>query len=328
MIEASVVICAYTLDRWAELNAAVASVLAQTQKPRDFFVVIDGNEPLRARAAAEIAGATIIANTKEPGLSGARMTGVEHATGAVIAFLDDDAIAEPDWLEELLRPYADRRVLGAGGHIEPLWCGTRPTWFPAEFNWVIGCTYAGMPVEDGRIRNVIGANMSVRADVLRRTGGFVSKLGRRDGRAVALGAAESCEETEFCIRATAQHPGGIWIHCPAARVRHAVLPPRTTWRYFVRRCRMEGRAKAVLTGLAGARDGLASERRYTWRLVRAVLRELSAASAGRRGAARRAGAICLGLTITATAYLRARIEQAIRAGAATSGGAAQGAAAD
>jgi len=98
-----------------------------------------------------------------------------------------------------------------------------PSWFPGEFGWVVGCTYAGMHVRDGRIRNPIGANMSVRADVLRRAGGFTSDLGRRklgfsvSGRARIGGNAESCEETEFCIRTARLHPGGYWAYRPGTR---------------------------------------------------------------------------------------------------------------
>jgi glycosyltransferase involved in cell wall biosynthesis len=304
MIEASVVICAYTLDRWNEIRAAVASVHAQTHPPREIILVVDGNEALRQRAAREIKGVTVVANTQAPGLSGARMTGAEFATAPVIAFLDDDAIADQDWLEELLKAYQDKRVLGVGGYIEPLWSKTPPRWFPSEFNWVVGCTYTGMPVRDGRLRNVIGANMSVRADVLRRAGGFAVRLGRG-------GSAQSCEETEFCIRATRLHPCGIWVYCPEARVRHAVSPQRMTWRYFARRCRMEGTAKAVLAGLTGTKDGLHSERRYVLTLARAVLREVGSSFGGQSGGAGRAAAICGGLAITAFAYLQTRLARAM-----------------
>ena len=215
MTEASVVICAHTLDRWDELNRAVGSVRTQTCAPREIVVVVDNNEALRERAAREIAGVTVLPNAKQPGLSGGRMTGAEYITAPVIAFLDDDAVADPRWLEELLEAYRDPAVLGAGGPVEPLWQAPPPSWFPGEFRWVVGCTYAGMHVRDGRIRNPIGANMSVRADVLRGAGGFTSELGRRklgfsvSGRAKIGGKAESCEETEFCIRAARLYPGRL-----------------------------------------------------------------------------------------------------------------------
>jgi glycosyltransferase involved in cell wall biosynthesis len=320
MIEASVVICAHTLDRWDELNRAVESVRNQTRAPREILVIVDNNEPLRERAAREIEGVSVLANAREAGLSGGRMTGAECATAPVICFLDDDAAADPHWLEELLDAYEDPAVLGAGGPVEPLWRAPPPAWFPDEFRWVVGCTYAGMHVRAGRIRNPIGANMSVRADVLRRAGGFTSDLGRRklgfsvSGRAAFGGKAESCEETEFCIRAARLHPDCYFAYRPGARVHHAVPVQRMTWSYFVHRCLIEGDAKAVLAGLAGSRDGLGAEGRYVREVLpRAVIRNLMAALRGRTGAARRAGAIVAGLALTAFAYARTRFGAAAEA---------------
>lgn len=320
MTDISVVICAYTLDRWRELNAAVRSVQAQTHPAHEIFLVIDRNEALRARAAAEIPGVTVVTNMGAPGLSGGRMTGAEPAMAPVIAFLDDDAVADENWLAELVKAYADPRVLGAGGHIDPCWSEPPPAWFPPEFNWVVGCTYPGMRVVGGQIRNMIGANMSVRADVLRRAGGFEPKLGR------LAEISGTCDDTEFCIRAARLHPGGFFVYCPKARVRHLVSAHRATWRYFAHRCRMEGHAKALLTSLTGTKDGLGSECRYILDVLpRALAREIGAALHGRRGALGRAGAICAGVAITSAAYLRKRLALAIArddlADGATPGGA-------
>ena len=86
---------------------------------------------------------------------------------------------------------------------------------------------------------------------------------------------------------------------------HAVPAQRATWKYFVHRCRMEGTAKAVLTGLTGTKDGLGSEWRYALTLVGSVLREIVA------GNFRRAAAICAGFTITVFAYGRGRLARAM-----------------
>lgn len=313
-IEASVVICAHTLDRWDDLTRAVASVRAQQPQAREIIVVIDNNEQLRERAVREIEGVTVRANEGPAGLSGARMTGAAHASGTVIAFLDDDAVTEPGWLAALLDAYQDPVVIGAGGPVEPLWRAPRPSWFPDEFLWVVGCTYAGMHVQQGRIRNPIGANMSVRTDVLRRAGGFTSDLGRRklgfsvSGKARIGGKAESCEETEFSIRTARLNPGGYWAYRDGARVRHCVPAQRTTWKYFVQRCLVEGTAKAVLTGLTGRADGLGAENRYVRDVLpRAVARNLLAAMRGEPGTLGRAGAIVAGFALTAFAYARTRL---------------------
>ena len=65
--------------------------------------------------------------------------GIALAQGALIAFLDDDAIAEPDWLVRLTNCCADPQVLGAGGIIEPLWLSKRPAWFARNSTglWVV-----------------------------------------------------------------------------------------------------------------------------------------------------------------------------------------------
>jgi glycosyltransferase involved in cell wall biosynthesis len=306
----SVVICAYTLARWTDLARAVESVGAQTRPPLETIVVIDGNDELAARASATFGGALVIPNAHEPGLSGGRRTGTERAHSDVIAFIDDDAIADPDWLEQLAAVYEDPLVLGAGGLIEPLWVQPPPRWFPAEFNWVVGCTYDGMPVARGRVRNPIGANMSVRVGVLARAGAFDPRLGRSPGEGPVHGTAE---ETEFCIRASQAHPGHYWIYEPRARVRHTVPPERGTFAYFTRRCVVEGTAKAQLARYAGPGEGLRTEREYTRSVLpHAVYRNLLAGLRGEPGAFARAGTIGAGLAITAAAYARTRAR--LRAG--------------
>jgi glycosyltransferase involved in cell wall biosynthesis len=304
-MDVSVIICAYTLERWDLLSQAIAAVHAQTHPAREVILVIDGNDELLKRSGAELPGTTVLANRHGDGSTGARRTGTEHARSTVLAFLDDDAIPDPQWLAEMAGAYDDPDVLGVGGFLEPLWLGDPPAWLAPEFYWIVGCTYAGMPVDSGRIRNPISANMSVRADVVARAGGMDPRLSRTHRGATVSGTAE---ETEFCIRAARLYPGGYWAYRPAARVRHAVPPERTTWRYFVGRCRLEAAAKAVLTEIAGRDDGLASERAYVRSVLpRAVVRELTAAVRGDRAGFPRAATIVAGLSITAFWYVVERV---------------------
>jgi glycosyltransferase involved in cell wall biosynthesis len=319
----SVVICAYTMERWDDLVRAVESVRRQTTPPLEIIIVVDGNEQLRARAELAFPALTVLPNAHGAGLSGGRGTGAAAARGAIVAFLDDDAIAEPGWLEELCRAYEDPDVLGAGGSVEPLWREPAPRWFPAEFNWVVGCSYAGMAHEDGRIRNPIGTNMSVRAEVLLRTGGFADELARLNRGSAMSGTAE---ETEFAIRAARLHPGGYWAYRPQARVRHVVPPHRATLGYFFDRCRVEGSAKAILSGLTGSDEGLRSERSYVRStLPRAVARELASALRGRADGLAKAAVIVGGLAVTTLAYGRTRISRAFRIGALGNASERQGA---
>ena len=294
----SVIVCAYTERRWDDLAAAVASAAAQTVAPLEIIVVSDHNAALLERARRELRSAAVIANEQSRGLSGARNSGVAAARGEVIAFVDDDAVAAPDWLERLLAPYRDPRVIGVGGSVEPVWPSRRPPFMPDEFDWVVGCTYRGMPSAGGPVRNLIGANMSVRRAVFDAAGPFRTDVGRVGARPVG------CEETELCIRARRRLPDSELIYEPRARVRHRVTPERAAWRYFRARCWAEGLSKAVVARAAGRDDGLSSERRYVTRtLPRGVARGLRDAVAGRdpSGLAR-AASIVGGLTITTAGY--------------------------
>ncbi|OPC83617.1 hypothetical protein B4N89_24140 [Embleya scabrispora] len=252
----TVVVCAYTMDRWDDLTAALGSLRAQDEAPAEIILVADHCHELAARASAAFPDVTVLRNRGRRGLSGARNTGVEGARGDVVAFLDDDAVAEPDWTMRLLDGYADPNVLGVGGRIRPNWDTGRPTWFPAEFDWVVGCTYRGMPEQAAPVRNLIGANMSFRRSVLLDVGGFRTDLGRVGTRPLG------CEETELCLRAAARHRGGVLGYEPAAVVRHRVPAARTTWRYFRARCWAEGLSKAAVSRHAGTGRALASERSY------------------------------------------------------------------
>jgi GT2 family glycosyltransferase len=301
----SVIVCAYSLARWDELVAALHSVSHQSQPALETILVVDRSDELLRRARAELQRITIIDNAHQGGLSGARQTGAECARGELIAFLDDDAVADPDWLAELERAFDDPSVLGAGGMIVPSWVDPPPRWFPAAFNWVVGCSYEGLPTRPAPVRNVIGASIAMRAEVMRLTGGWEPQLGRvySDDE---LGS--TAEETEFCIRASRLHPGRYWLYVPSAVVSHRVPPERGTISYFIRRCRVEGRAKAVIAELEGAQTALRSERAYAAAVLpRSFLRELRGVLRGRPDGLLRAGAIALGLAVTAFEYGRTRV---------------------
>ena len=179
--------------------------------------------------------------------------GSQWREAEIIAFLDDDATAAPDWLQQLSTGYANPNVVGVGGAILPHWVSSRPTWFPEEFNWVVGCDYRGLPQITAPVRNLVGANMSMRREVFETVGKF--RLGKVD-------TASRPEETELCIRTLQKFPTGIWLYEPRARVFHTVPVTRTSRRYFLTRCYHEGLGKAAMVNLVGAGDGLSAERSY------------------------------------------------------------------
>lgn len=302
MEKISLVICVYTEKRWDDLLAAVESIQLQTVKPFELILVIDHNPGLYKRVKDVLVHATVRENKHVRGLSGARNTGIAIASGDIIAFMDEDAFADPDWLERLLNGYQDRSVLGVGGMILPVWQSEKPAWFPDEFAWVVGCSYRGLSGELAPVRNLIGCNMSFRKDVFEGVGGFRSGIGR-------VGTLPfGCEETEFCIRASQKFPETRFVYEPLARVYHRVPGERATFEYFRSRCYAEGISKALITTLIGRRDGLSSEFAYTLRtLPKGILKGVHDSIRSREiSGFGRAAAITIGFSFTVLGYLVGR----------------------
>ncbi len=283
----TVVVCTTSRLRIQQVVATVKSLESQTYRSVQIVLVVDHNPELAAELMTMVgASAHVTENTGPKGLSGARNTGVAHATGEIVAFIDDDATAEADWLERLVESYRDERVLGAGGKIVPVWEGGRePPWLPEEFLWTVGCTYRGMP-DRGPVRNVIGCNMSFRSSVFEAVGGFNSAVGRLGSRPLG------CEETELSIRARKRWPDREILYVPEAVVYHAMPKDRQTISYFVRRCYSEGTSKAIVRRLAG-NSSLNVEGQYTvLTLVPAVVRYFA-----------KAATVCLGLSVVVAGFL-------------------------
>jgi glucosyl-dolichyl phosphate glucuronosyltransferase len=296
-----VVICAFTPERLPALGEAIEAVGKQSAAPDEIILVVDHSPQLLEEARERWPQVRVVESRGEKGLSGARNTGVEESKGDVIAFLDDDAVPEPDWLRRLLDAYADDEVLGVGGTVRPRWLEGKPDWFPDEFDWVVGCTHSGMPSRRSPVRNLVGANMSFRRDAVLEAGGFRSELGRIGTLPVG------CEETDLCIRIGKRRPQGEIVYDPAASVEHLVPGTRGTVRYFRERCAAEGRSKAVLTRMVGSAAGLSSERSYVRRtLPLGFLGGLRDALRGDASGIKRAGMIVVGLITTTVGYLRGR----------------------
>jgi GT2 family glycosyltransferase len=304
-IDVSVVICACADERFGELGDAIESIALQTVPALETIVVVDHNPALAERVAVSRPGVVVIESSDQRGVSAARNTAVAAARGSVIAFLDDDAVAAPDWLENMIRVYREEAVMAVGGDIEPLWQLGRPPWFPNEFGWVVGCGYTGLPREPAAVRNVIGTNMSFRRDVFDAIGGFDAGIGRV-GR-IPVG----CDETELCVRARQHWPERKIVHDPSVRVSHRVPARRTNLKYFVSRCYGEGRSKALVSERVGQRDALSTEMRYATRTLPAGIWDgIRDAVVGDGYGLGRAGAIVVGLAVTSAGFVGARLGQA------------------
>ncbi len=295
----SVVICTYTEERWHDLVAAIESLQQQIVPAHEIIVVIDHNERLLERAQAQMRGVIVTANREAQGLSGARNHGIAIAKGELVAFLDDDAIAEPDWLMRLNQLCANQQILGAGGAVEPFWLSRRPRWFPEEFYWVVGCSYLGLPPALSVVRNPYGDCACFRREVFETIGGFRDGIGRIGSH--PMGG----EETELCIRAKQHWPQKIFLYDPQARIRHRIPPHRASWDYFRLRRYAEGMSKAIVSRYVGTKDSLSCKRMYICKtLPQGILRGVTDAFAHMDPTGLlRAGAIIAGFLITTLGYL-------------------------
>jgi len=255
-MEVSVVVCAYSMKRYDDVCEAIESILSQTYDNIDVILVIDGNEELFGRLQSEFANqeaVTIQCNEKNRGLSYSRTRGIDLASGSVIAFLDDDAIAHPDWIEQLLHGYNETDAIAVGGRMMPKWVAGKPSYLPEEFNWLVGANYEPRLDDWTEVRNTLGSNMSFRREVFEETGGFDEQMGLQCDSQV------QSEETELAMRMYDTFGQGM-LYNPDAIVEHKIFQYRTKIMWLCRRAFWQGYSKHRLKQInASGSDDAESE---------------------------------------------------------------------
>lgn len=241
----SVVICTHTMDRYDHVCDAAKSVFAQTYDDVELVFVSDGDEAVADRIEAEFGerdDVLVHYNDQNEGLAVARNNGAAVATGDVIAFLDDDAVADERWVEELLSVYTEQDVPAVGGRMAPAWVAGKPSYLPAEFYWLVGVTHRGFgpngdPHEAGEVRNTFGSNISFRRDIFEALGGFERDIGGRTGDKNL-----QAEEPELCARLQREYGHGVYYN-PDALVAHKVFRYRTDPGWLIDRAFWQGYSK-------------------------------------------------------------------------------------
>jgi glycosyltransferase involved in cell wall biosynthesis len=236
----SVVVCQHTTDRVPYLREAVESVLEGSYDDREVVIVSDGSPAVTARVEelyGDRSDVRIVELDENRGLLAARNAGAEAADGDVVAFLDDDAVADEEWLAELAAAYEHHDPPAVGGRMTPLWIAGRPAFLPAEFYWLIGVTHRGAPEGPGYVRNTNGSNLSFRREVFLDLGGFDTAIGGRKGDRNLQGG-----ETELCARLREEYGRGVW-YAPEAEVAHKVFHYRTRPKWLADRAFWQGYSK-------------------------------------------------------------------------------------
>lgn len=252
-MQVSVVICTHTDERYDDFIEAAESVRQQTYDDVELVLVIDGDTDLCNRIREQVdtwEDVVVHCNKTNQGLSYSRTRGVEHASGDVIAFLDDDAIPQEDWIEELVRGYEETDAIAVGGRMVPEWLDGQPSHLPEEFFWLVGANYEERLEPWSEVRNTLGSNMSFKREVFEAVGGFDEQVGLKGDNQV------QAEETELCIRMHEEFGKGM-LYNPDAVVAHKVYAYRTRPGWLLRRAFWQGYSKRAIATIGG--EGPANE---------------------------------------------------------------------
>lgn len=231
---------------------AAESVLNQTYNNVELVVIVDGTPDVYDKILEDYDNhedMIISCNDENVGLLQSRNRGAELATGDVVAFIDDDAIADEEWIERLVDAYENQNAIATGGKMTPEWIAGKPSFLPEEFYWLIGVTHRGFADGAGEVRNTFGSNISFRTNLFEELGGFNVSIGGRKGDKNLQGG-----ETELCARMRTEYDQGIW-YVPEAEVAHKVFQYRTKVGWLLDRAFWQGYSKRAMETLISESSG-------------------------------------------------------------------------
>ncbi len=230
------------MERFPDLMEVIDSINIQSYPFVEIVVVVDGNKELYDIVLHKELNAVVHLNEQNLGLSKSRNIGAEIATGNVVAFLDDDAVADPEWISRLADLYIHNSAVAAGGKLKPLWINGVSIFIPEEFWWLIGANPKGDPEKIVEVRNTYGSNISFNRDVFLRVGGFSTEFGFNAGKNGVLQG----EEADLCNRIKKLTGESVWYN-PDAVVYHKVFKSRVALKALFRRAFWQGYSKRAIS---------------------------------------------------------------------------------
>jgi glycosyltransferase involved in cell wall biosynthesis len=244
MKEIAALIC--TRNKAAYLRKSLASLVGQTLSHKRFEVIVidNGSTDNTREVADEFRDALPVRYVYEPlvGLSQARNKGWQNTLCEFVAYLDDDAVASPQWLERILDRFRslDPPPASLGGRIVPMWERQPPEWLTEELKRHLSIVdwsdKAFFLTEHGFY--LAGCNVAYRRQVLEETTGFSVHLGRRGNTLLS-------NEDLLMQNALYLHGHGIFYD-PAISVQHHVSAERLTKKWFYKRFYWQGGSDAIL----------------------------------------------------------------------------------
>ncbi len=266
MSQIAAIICTHNRDRY--LGAAIDSLLQQDYPDYEVIVVDNASSDRTSEVVQSRLGDPRLKYIYEPvlGLSVARNRGATETEAEILAYLDDDAEASPQWLREIVIAYQNNEKLAiAGGKVTLIWPeGIQPpNWISEELAGGLGAYDLGNEViylEDPNL-TPRGLNYSLRRSFLEQIGGFDPNLGRVGKN---LLSNEELFMTELAIA-----KGWQVAYLPNAIAAHNVSPERLKPGWFLSRSWWQGISECYREEIAG-RTGLVQFNRGGERLIRGL----------------------------------------------------------
>lgn len=230
----SIVVCSYNGEK--RIADCLNSLLIQTY-PKDLYeiVVVDDCSTDKTKEVVQSFPVTLVSNPVNTGLSEARNVGIRNSKGSIIAFTDDDCVADPKWIETIEPFHKDLNLCGVGGNIIPnkdpnsillsylaeknplspvdesvlksqnlfyrLFLYLKRTIFPFE-----------MQKDEQYVYALIGANMSFRREILESVNFFDKTMGN------------TADEEDLCKRIRRAHPDKKFLYTNSAVINHIFDP--------------------------------------------------------------------------------------------------------
>lgn len=241
----SIVLC--THNRAGHLRSALRSIFDQGETRHGYELILVDNRSTDETAALgeELAAMGLLRYVSEPelGLCHARNTGWRQARGTYVAYFDDDALAEPGWIDAVADAFESCPRAGVvGGRVEPIWEAERPSWLSdgiALSLTIVDWADSPKDIPDVRIEWLVGANMAVPRHVLAEVGGFDPRLDR-------IGANMLSGGDVFLQRTIIDRGYGCYYY-PAMAIRHLAARGRLNKAWFEKRYYWQGISDAVMT---------------------------------------------------------------------------------
>jgi GT2 family glycosyltransferase len=257
-VKVSVIVCAYSLDRYHYLLQTVQSLRDQVFPITEIVVVIDKNVSLHRQMLSDAklhnwSNVKLIFNEELKGVSYARNVGITETNGDIVALIDDDAMADPTWTQTMVASFADDESIGAvTGSIVPRW-ESDGSWLPKELYWMISCSHI-MATTTHEVERSFGTNMAFRRAVLDQIGLFNERLGLQGKKWIGG------EDTELAWRVK---QAGFKILCnPDVKVLHAIPAKRLEFNALLQRAYVGGVSEGHMIRVTGHRVSPHTRRKY------------------------------------------------------------------